>query len=424
MGAEGKTQPCEIELNPTPKCQDAPHRDTQNPAAPTLDPTTGKPYEPVYITEDNIEEFLAREYGDNEEAKAQIREWFAESKKFVAACERCGLQTYADLESGTDEVAFIVEDFIPTKSVGILVAEWGIGKSPLAIQLQLSIMTGVKFLGMFAITKPGQALFVDLEGSKVPTREVAVTLSHYIGADRAYTGVMVYGANYSDELGHGNIEYLQEMVRACKPKLVIIDPIRVFDKNAQQGNDNAVELINSLRKIAVKEDCSILFVHHPHKTGRTQGNQPNPYSLDGDDPTAWMECASGAAALVQNVDFRIGIERKKEDELTLRYFVKMYGWSKPLTLIRDRDPETDLAIGYRTSSPLDNMDKVEKTAFESLGNEFTSTEADQALNVSRNTTLNRLREWQERRLIKMGKQGKHRKIWKEPVGTAKAASCL
>lgn len=246
-------------------------------------------------------------------------------------------------------------------------------------------------------------------------RETAITISRHIGVPDAFSRAIVYGANYSDVVGWGNIKHLQEMVRACKPKLVIIDPIRVFDKDAQQGNDNAMELINSLRKIIVEEGCSILFIHHPHKTTH---NQVNPYRLDGDDPTAWMECASGAAALVQNVDFRIGLEAKKDadDELTFRYYVRLLGWSKPITLIRERDPETDLPMGYRTASPLDSLGKEEKTAFASLGNTFTSTEADQALGVTRNTTLTRLRDWQGRHLIRMGKQGKHRKIWSAPPG--------
>ncbi|MBZ5500531.1 MAG: AAA family ATPase [Acidobacteriia bacterium] len=104
------------------------------------------PFDPVIITDENIEAYMEEQFPNNEEAKAQMREWFAGIKKFVKGCERCGLQTYADLEPNAGEASFIVEDLIPTKSVGILVAEWGTGKSPLAMQLQLSVMSGVKFL--------------------------------------------------------------------------------------------------------------------------------------------------------------------------------------------------------------------------------------------------------------------------------------
>jgi hypothetical protein len=382
------------------------------------------PFEPVYITDENIEAYLAQEeaYQNNEEAKALFREWFIGVKKFIAECERCGLQTYADLGTNPNRVSFVVDDLIPTKSVGILVAEWGTGKSPLAIQLQLSVRTGVKFLGLFAITDPGQVLFVDLEGGETPTKVTAMTLARYIGAGHAFAQVFVYGANYSDVLGWGNIGHLREQVHIAKPKLVIIDPIRAFDEDTQEGNKQAIHTINALRKIIVAENCSILFIHHPNKTERDAAHS---FPLDGPDPTEWMKRASGAAALVQNVDFRIGMDKKpgKENELILRSYVRLRGWSKPLTLIRDIDPKTDLPMGYRTASPLDSLSPAERIAFASLGNEFTSAEADDALGMSRKSTLDHLREWQGLYLIKMGEQGKHRKTWREPGGTPNAPRC-
>jgi len=36
-------------------------------------------------------------------------------------------------------IPYLMEDFIPSQSLGIFVGNWGIGKSPFAMQMQLSL---------------------------------------------------------------------------------------------------------------------------------------------------------------------------------------------------------------------------------------------------------------------------------------------
>ena len=59
---------------------------------------------------------------------------------------------------------YLVGDYIPDRSVGILVGGWGIGKSPFALQLQMALaIGGIKFLGRYECPKePKRTLYVDL----------------------------------------------------------------------------------------------------------------------------------------------------------------------------------------------------------------------------------------------------------------------
>jgi len=55
--------------------------------------------------------------------------------------------TPADLkELAAEDVSYLVDQLIPTRSIAILVGDSGLGKTPLGISLGLSVATGMPFL--------------------------------------------------------------------------------------------------------------------------------------------------------------------------------------------------------------------------------------------------------------------------------------
>ena len=70
---------------------------------------------------------------------------------------------------------YLVEGYIPEKSIGILVGEWGIGKSPFALQLLIEMAIGNRhFLGRYATSEtPLKTLYVDLENAPDTDRQRA-----------------------------------------------------------------------------------------------------------------------------------------------------------------------------------------------------------------------------------------------------------
>jgi hypothetical protein len=131
-----------------------------------------------------------------------------------------GIYTYSRLkELPSEGCKFLVEDLIPPKQIGILVAEWGLGKSPLAIQLQVALGAGSKkFLGRFSVPPtPTRVLYADYENGRDPILEIQGRIAKFLDApdlDKTY----VFGANYSPVLGLNNLQGLEKMVKAVRDR--------------------------------------------------------------------------------------------------------------------------------------------------------------------------------------------------------------
>lgn len=333
---------------------------------------------------------------------------FRELKDSFCREGEMGILTYLGMKKiASRSVSFLVDDLIPTQSIGTLLGEWGIGKSPLAVQLLQSIASGISFLGRYAVHSPIPVLYFDGEGGIYPMSGVWETIAHFLGLPFPPPNAYIYGTNYSPTDRKFDSKFMQETIQRYEIKLTVIDPIRVFDSDAPEGNDKAMELINSFRSIAKKEECSFLFLHHPRKPRELQK-----FSLE-EDPTGWFQQMSGAAALYQNVDFRIGLQKKEEDKLIMRHFVRTIGWSEILTLVREKDQETGDSIGYRSKSPLDDLEPHRKAEYRALPESFTTGNAKKAFNLSNNPTNERLKEWIDMKLIQKTGRGEYRKLWAE-----------
>jgi archaellum biogenesis ATPase FlaH len=318
-----------------------------------------------------------------------------------------------ELAAAIKDPEFLVEGFIPASSIGILVGEWGVGKSPLAIQLQFSVASGINFLDRFAVHSPSPVLYIDLENPLKGRVEVESALTEFLGLTSAPSNAYVYGEMFSPKSGMGNIDNLKDLIHECKAKLVIIDPLRAFNPNAPGKNETAAELINKLRPIAKEEQCSILILHHPVKP---KEDRPT-FDLDK-DPTQWMQQASGAAALVQNVDFRIAIESEKKDghpdknRLKMKHFLRLIGWQDTMLLVREFRPDVpDEPLGYRSKSPLDELEPGEREDFLSLPNSFTPSNVKEVCGVTDSPANKRIDKWQNMNLIRKARRGEYMKLW-------------
>jgi RecA-family ATPase len=236
--------------------------------------------------------------------------------------------------------AWLVEDFIPHKSIGILAAEWGCGKSPFSAQLALTLAAGGrKFLNRYRVPDgPTSVLFLDYESGAETFKTLGNQIVRFLGLAEAPKNFRAHSPNYScrpdDYTSRSESEYLKRLVRECGFGFVIVDPLRGFDPLAEEKNSYAVNTINQFRRLGV----SVLFVHHPSKP-----RQGEDYSLDL-DPHQWMHSVCGASALTANVDFRIGLQEQDDGTLMLRNFVRGRGWGPVEYLVRELD-ENDQPLG-------------------------------------------------------------------------------
>src|SRR5262249_4189702 len=72
----------------------------------------------------------------------------------------------------------------------------------------------------------------------------------------------------SSALDHQGIAFLEDLVGAVKPDVVVLDPLLSFCGGGNV-NDNAVMalVMRSLKRIASKFNCAVLVLHHTRKGG-------------------------------------------------------------------------------------------------------------------------------------------------------------
>ena len=136
---------------------------------------------------------------------------------------------------------FVVEGFLPVKSIGIAAGESTIGKSPLMYQLGLCVAAGVPFLGM--PTTQGRVLYFDLENGILDSKMMRDALVRFLG---------LYHAPENFLLVTDPSRGLERLIAEIKPDLVIIDSLRAFAPEATDTNRAAAEWLNSLRRLARK----------------------------------------------------------------------------------------------------------------------------------------------------------------------------
>lgn len=313
------------------------------------------------------------------------------------------------LEQANTKTEFLLEDFIPKAAFGILVGEWGIGKSPFALQLQLSIAANLPFLGKWSVAGSDlRCLYVDMENSVGNVGNILLTQSKFIGVT-ADPHIEVYSPNYCKRMtGFENLNdfhYIKHLIKHDPVDFVIIDPLRMFSPQAESKNSEAANLIGQFREIIQQTGTTVLFIHHPRKPAA----DPNigKYHLDA-DPTSWMANACGAASLIQNADFRIGLE-DTEDFIVCRRFIRGHGWYPVDYIDRELDSNTLEPLGYVLKVGVEQMKPQERQWLTQLGNEFTTGMFLQCIKKSRTHAGNILKRWESLGVVKSTKKG----IWQQ-----------
>jgi AAA domain len=285
-----------------------------------------------------------------------------------AKLQQLGIYTSQTLDSlclQEGQKPFVVEGLISTGSIGIVVGDSGLGKSPLLYQLALSVAAGIPWLGMR--TSPGPVLYLDFENGPMDSQALRDSVLRHLE--------LPCPENFRSCYHVSDMNHLTHIVEAAKPSLVIIDTLRSFDPSAEENNTKAGSFIKSLRAISQAHRTAFLFIHHIKKqgTGFLSGNA----SIEGDSILQWLNQACGARALVNQTDFRIGVDRtsKASASLIVRGHVRIRGEFGPLYLARAFD-DAEEPIGYCRLFGVEFLEnKDQQTAFDKLPLAFSFKEA-------------------------------------------------
>lgn len=255
----------------------------------------------------------------------------------------------------TTGVDWVVDKLLMQGTTNLLVGDSGLGKTPLAITLGLSVAAGVPFLGR--PTHKGVVLYCDGESNMKRFITQQETISKALGLSSPPLDFNTWSP-YWGSSGIGSTERMFEIVRELKPDLIVIDTLRAFWPDADQKADIGANIIRSLRAAG----GTWLVTHHPRKPSREFA----PPSLK-DDPNAWFQEAAGSRALVNHTDSRLGVEKGSGGvELLLGGFVRYEGPLQAIQLGRIYDPATGEPLAYELATGIDFLSDKFRIVFDSL----------------------------------------------------------
>lgn len=313
----------------------------------------------------------------------------------------------------------VVAGFVPKRAVSFLIGDSGIGKSPLAYQLGMSVAAGVPFLGME--TESGLVIMGDYENGMEESLNLSNQIARFLKIPNVPDNFVVWSADHSN----GNSMDIQRICESAtqKPRLIIVDSLRSHDAHFEK-HEHAAEKMNELSKVAYKTGAAILVIHHTRKPNR---EHPAP-ALDSDDTRVmeWLKETAGGGSLINQSHTRIAVDsldgRSHLDAvLILRWYRKSKGEAGPLYLERVCDEEGE-PFGYRALTDvrlIGNPDQ--ETALRNLPREFTFKEAKKVYGRSDDPTSKFLKKCASLGLVQQVKRG-HYKRTDNTTGAATAST--
>lgn len=241
------------------------------------------------------------EHGDPEHSDKRLQESFQRAAR-EERIRREGRRLADEMEAGTaEEIALVtiadlldrpkpvwlVDGFMQRDTLNLIAGAPGIGKSFVAIDLALSVATGLPFLGDVDTVR-GRVLYCAGEGvGGIPERLRSWMAWHGTGIPEWFV-LSEAGVNLSNE---GSVQRLEQLVIDREIDLVIFDTFRKLSAVADEDKPGEVgiALRNAERVRKARAGCSSLVVHHTNKSDGINGSRAfesepeNVYLLRGSD---------------------------------------------------------------------------------------------------------------------------------------------
>ena len=179
---------------------------------------------------------------------------------------------------GGEGVSWMVEDWLPDKSITFLISPPESYKTWILLDLAVSVSSGVPFLGRYRVNDKGPTLIIQQEDSHTGlTDRLALIVEQKLGATANIDGdtwqvpcmpdLPIY-VHPSRMLRFDNkkvLEELEQQIALIRPKVIMIDPL--YSTTAAVDNYMA-DLANQMMVLKTWRDkygCSFVLAHHSKK---------------------------------------------------------------------------------------------------------------------------------------------------------------
>jgi len=216
--------------------------------------------------------------------------------------------THTELKQRCRELGsqnYLIEELLPERSLGVLVGDSGLGKSPLVYQMGLCVASGVPFLGR--AVRQGSVLFLDFENGLGQVDGMLDGLCRHLALSQTPDNLFLWNLNDADSdyvaKGYNALNVILE----TKPTLTIVDSLTGLYPEIENQNSNATKALQELRGVMRKCGTSILSLHHTRKPS-TNPEQAPPSLQHCSNVRGWFLQARGPRALINASDIRLGVD--------------------------------------------------------------------------------------------------------------------
>ncbi|MDD3497845.1 MAG: AAA family ATPase [Aliarcobacter skirrowii] len=163
-----------------------------------------------------------------------------------------------------EQIEYICEDWLPVprKTVSMIVAEGGIGKSWILLQLALRHL----------IKNPNEKVFAWLSEDPKGLSKFRANLicSKILGLDSSKIENLYISDSPTFPINFNNIQKVKEQFKEFD--VILLDPLIGFYSGDENSNADARIFMQHFTKWAAEENKTILFIHHAAKgTGKSRG---------------------------------------------------------------------------------------------------------------------------------------------------------
>ena len=179
---------------------------------------------------------------------------------------------------GGDGVSWLVEDWLPDKSITFLVSPPESYKTWILLDLAVSVSAGVPFLGRYNVNTPGPTMIIQQEDSHSGlTDRLALIAEQKLNALPKLDGDEWTVPTIPDipifvhpdrQLRFGNkkvLEELEQQIATIKPRVIMIDPLYSTTDSTDNYMADLANRMMVLKTWRDKYGCSFVIAHHSKK---------------------------------------------------------------------------------------------------------------------------------------------------------------
>ena len=318
---------------------------------------------------------------------------------------------------GGEGVHWMVEDWLPDKSITFLISPPESYKTWILLDLAVSVSAGVPFLGRYQVNDKGPTMIIQQEDSHTGlTDRLALIVEQKLGATADIDGdvwqvpcmpdLPIY-VHPSRMLRFDNkkvLEELEKQIEAIKPKVIMIDPL--YSTTAQVDNYMA-DLANQMMILKTWRDkygCSFVIAHHSKK------------NLDPDSTA--REDSWGSQFLNAFLEAGWQVRRNPrlaQNEIVVRRHSKVMGNQSPISLTFDISTKYPMkykvtANQYQAPEHTDNRQPAQANLLDLLQeNPLSQGDICSKTGKSRSTISRQMRQLEAAGMVEKMPDGRYRR---------------